>query len=220
MSKTQDIQQAIVEQAMLPLFFHPDEETSLAVMHALYRAGIRAIEYTNRGSQALDNFMAMRKEANAKLPGMLLGIGTIKTWSEAEQFAAAGADFIISPIVEATVAEAAKRAGKPWIPGCMTPTEIQAAAVHGATLIKLFPGNLLGPTFVSSIKELFPGILFMPTGGVEVDQTNLSTWFKSGVAAVGMGSKLITKEIFASKDYSLLERNVATALALVKSCRQ
>ena len=213
------IQEAIINQGMLPLYFHADTDTSVGVMHALYRSGIRALEYTNRGAEALDNFMAMRREANAHMPGMLLGIGTIKTSTEAEQFVAAGADFLISPIVEPSIAVIARNADRPWIPGCMTPTEIQTAASNGATLVKLFPGNLLGPSFVSSIKELFPGMMFMPTGGVEVTEINLKGWFNAGVVAVGMGSKLITKEILSAKDFSALEQSVAQAISLVKKCR-
>jgi 2-dehydro-3-deoxyphosphogluconate aldolase / (4S)-4-hydroxy-2-oxoglutarate aldolase len=98
----------------------------------------------------------------------------------------------------------------------MTPTEIATAEAAGATLVKIFPGNILGPGYITAIKELFPGIQFMPTGGVEVTEANLSGWFKSGVVAVGMGSKLITKELVASADYATLERDAAVALQLVQ----
>jgi 2-dehydro-3-deoxyphosphogluconate aldolase/(4S)-4-hydroxy-2-oxoglutarate aldolase len=101
----------------------------------------------------------------------------------------------------------------------MTPTEIIKAEQLGAKLIKLFPGNLLGPSFVSAIKELFPGLLFMPTGGVEAAKENLSAWFKSGVCAVGMGSKLVTKPIMENKQYDELTKLAKEVLELVKSCK-
>jgi 2-dehydro-3-deoxyphosphogluconate aldolase/(4S)-4-hydroxy-2-oxoglutarate aldolase len=91
------------------------------------------------------------------------------------------------------------QADKLWIPGCMTPTEINVAHQFGAGIIKLFPANILGPAYLSSIKELFQGQLFVPTGGVEIEEENIDTWFKAGVCAVGMGSKMISKQIVRKK---------------------
>lgn len=209
----------IAEQGVLPLYFHPDPQVSVDVLKALYAAGIRAVEYTNRGEAALDNFEQLKETRDKELPELLLGIGTIKRKKEAKAFIKAGADFIIAPGMIEEVAETVHKEDMVWIPGCMTTTEIIRAEEAGATLIKLFPGNLLGPGFVSAIKELFPGLYFMPTGGVEVNRDNLSGWFKSGVVAVGMGSKLITKEILENKDYDQLISKTKEAIALVNEVR-
>ncbi|AXY75642.1 bifunctional 4-hydroxy-2-oxoglutarate aldolase/2-dehydro-3-deoxy-phosphogluconate aldolase [Paraflavitalea soli] len=209
----------IAEQGVLPLYFHPDPTVSVEVLKALYAAGIRAVEYTNRGEAALDNFKLLKETRDQELPELLLGIGTIKRKKEAKAFMKAGADFIIAPGMIEEVAETVHKEDMLWIPGCMTTTEIIRAEDAGAKLIKLFPGNLLGPSFVSAIKELFPDLLFMPTGGVEVSKENLTGWFKSGVVAVGMGSKLITKEILANKDYSQLASKTKEAIALVNEVR-
>lgn len=209
----------IAEQGVLPLYFHPDPTVSVEVLKALYAAGIRAVEYTNRGEAALDNFKLLKDTRDQELPELLLGIGTIKRKKEAKAFMKAGADFIIAPGMIEEVAETVHKEDMLWIPGCMTTTEIIRAEDAGAKLIKLFPGNLLGPSFVSAIKELFPDLLFMPTGGVEVSKENLTGWFKSGVVAVGMGSKLITKEILANKDYSQLAAKTKEAIALVNEVR-
>ncbi len=209
----------IAEQGVLPLYFHPDPTVSIEVLKALYAAGIRAVEYTNRGEAALDNFKLLKETRDQELPELLLGIGTIKRKKEAKAFMKAGADFIIAPGIIEEVAETVHKEDMLWIPGCMTTTEIIRAEDAGAKLIKLFPGNLLGPSFVSAIKELFPDLLFMPTGGVEVSKENLTGWFKSGVVAVGMGSKLITKEILANKDYSQLAVKTKEAIALVNEVR-
>jgi len=101
----------------------------------------------------------------------------------------------------------------------MTPTEIHTAQENNAALIKLFPANILGPAFVSSIKELFPGQLFMPTGGVELNIANISSWFNSGVCAVGLGSKLITKDILTQCLYDQLYSDTKKALQLVQDAR-
>ena len=101
----------------------------------------------------------------------------------------------------------------------MTPSEIIKAEQLGAKVIKLFPGNILGPGFLSAIKELFPNLLFMPTGGVEVEKENLAGWFKAGVCAVGMGSKLITKALLESRDYEGIKAGTLKTLALIREVR-
>jgi 2-dehydro-3-deoxyphosphogluconate aldolase/(4S)-4-hydroxy-2-oxoglutarate aldolase len=208
---------SILTQGMLPLFFYEDAEVSLEITRTLYKAGIRVIEYTNRGKQALDNFKALKKAANKEMPELLLGIGTIKNVSDAEAFIDVGADFIVSPIINPEVAKVAHKHKLLWIPGCMTPTEIYLAQKNGAELIKIFPANILGPEFISSIKELFPGQLFMPTGGVELNPKNISSWFHAGVCAVGMGSKLISKEVMDKRQYAQLYTDTLKAIELVKA---
>jgi 2-dehydro-3-deoxyphosphogluconate aldolase/(4S)-4-hydroxy-2-oxoglutarate aldolase len=213
------IQDSIIKQGILPLFYNDSSEVSIAITRKLYDAGIRLIEYTNRGEAALDNFKALKELQKEELPDLLLGIGTIKSAEEAVQFVDAGADFLISPLVNPGVASVAADNGLLWIPGCMTPTEIHNAQQLGAVLIKLFPANILGPAFVSAVKELFPDVLMMPTGGVEMNQENISTWFNAGVAAVGMGSKLITKTIIQNQAYNQLYIATLQALQFVQSAR-
>jgi len=207
----------ILKQGMLPLFFYEDAEVSLGVTRTLYKAGVRVFEYTNRGRQALDNFKVLKKAQKKEMPDLNLGIGTIKNVSEAEAFIDAGADFIVAPTISSEVAKTAQKHKLLWIPGCMTPTEIYAAQKHGAELIKIFPANILGPAFISSIKELFPGLLFMPSGGVELNPENISAWFHAGVNAVAMGSKLISKNVLENRLYDQLLADTEKALQLVES---
>jgi 2-dehydro-3-deoxyphosphogluconate aldolase/(4S)-4-hydroxy-2-oxoglutarate aldolase len=211
---------SVLDQGMLPLFYWDDATVSLEVMRALYKAGIRAVEYTNRGVKALENFRSLKSTLAAEAPDLHLGIGTVKSAEEADAFIQAGADLIVAPLVNPEVAARAEKAGLLWIPGAMTPTEIYQAQQHRAPLIKIFPANILGPEFISSIRELFPGQLFIPTGGVELDQQNINGWFKAGVSAVGMGSRLISKEILKNEQYDLLYKNTVTALEMVKAARQ
>src|SRR5690606_28180644 len=219
MNKKSTVLNLILEQGMLPLFFHPSEEETIAITKIVYDAGIRVIEYTNRGEEALSNFTALKKEALTSMPDLQLGIGTIKTPEQAEQFIAAGADFIVCPTVNPEVGEITHGAGLLWAPGCMTPTEIALAQKHGAELIKIFPANILGTAFVSSIKGLFPGQLFMPTGGVDLSRENIAGWFKAGVCAVGMGSQLISNDIIKNKNYDLLKKNTEEVLEVLKSIK-
>lgn len=219
MSKKAELLKLIPEQGILPLYFFKDEQTSVEILKALYNAGIRAVEYTNRGEAALNNFKRLRSEVDAEMPGMYLGIGTIKDGAMAQTFIDAGADYIICPGLVESVAEVADRHGILWVPGCMTPSEIIRAETLGAKMVKLFPGNILGPGFMSAIKELFPNLLFMPTGGVELDRGNIESWFKAGVCAVGMGSKLVSKDVMENKKFTELTASTKEALEIIKFLR-
>lgn len=220
MSKKAELLKLIPEQGILPLYFNKDEETSVQLLRSLYSAGIRAVEYTNRGEAALNNFKVMRKVVDSELEGMYLGIGTIKDGNMAQTFINAGADYIICPGLVESVAEVADKYDLLWVPGCMTPSEIIKAETLGAKMVKLFPGNILGPGFMSAIKELFPNLLFMPTGGVELDKANIEGWFKSGVCAVGMGSKLVSKDVMENKKYAELIQSTKDALEIIESLRK
>lgn len=219
MSKKEEVLKVIPEQGILPLYFNKDTQISIDLLKALYTAGIRAVEYTNRGEAALENFKKMREVCDTELTGMYLGVGTIKDAATAQAFIDAGADYIISPGLVDDVAEVSDKNGILWVPGCMTPTEIIKAEKMGAKFVKLFPGNILGPSFLSGIKELFPNLLFMPTGGVDLGRDNIGSWFKAGVCAVGMGSKLVTKDIMENKKYDELIALTKQVIETIKSVR-
>jgi 2-dehydro-3-deoxyphosphogluconate aldolase/(4S)-4-hydroxy-2-oxoglutarate aldolase len=219
MKNQQDILNQITQQKMLPLYFHKDATVSINILKALYAAGIKAVEYTNRGAEAVENFKALRKVVNESMPGMLLGIGTVKTIEDAQQFIGAGADFIISPVVYPPVAKVVQDAGLLWIPGCLTPTEVFTAEMNGAKMVKIFPGSVVGPSYIAAIKELFPGLLFMPTGGVDTTAANIKEWFDAGVVAVGMGSKLISKAVLQNKEYDKLTKQTKEVLEILNNIK-
>ena len=220
MSRTQQTTDAIVAQGILPLYFNPSEEISIKVLRAIYKAGIKAVEYTNRGEAALNNFTKMVAVRDAEMPGLLLGIGTIKNKQQAEDYVAAGADFLVSPGFVQEVADYSIANDIFYGPGCMTPTEIIAAENSGLKFIKLFPGNMLGPEYMSTIKDVFPKLKFMPTGGVDTTKENIETWFKSGVCAVGMGSKLISKKLMETEDYATIESLTREVLETIHSVKK
>ena len=220
MSKISKVTDAIVQQGILPLYFNPDELVSVEILRAVYKAGIRAVEYTNRGDAALSNFNAMVIVQRQEMPDMLLGVGTIKNVKQAEEYILAGADFLVSPGFVHEVASYASANDIFYAPGCMTPSEIIAAENAGIRFIKLFPGNILGVEFLSSIKEIFPKLLFMPTGGVDTSQESISAWFAAGVCAVGMGSKLISKKLMEQKDYQSIEVLTRDVLELIKTIKK
>jgi 2-dehydro-3-deoxyphosphogluconate aldolase/(4S)-4-hydroxy-2-oxoglutarate aldolase len=134
-------------------------------------------------------------------------------------FIDAGADFIISPIVKIEMAPVCHQHDKLWIPGCATLTEIVTAKEHGAEVIKIFPGSVLGPAFISAIMPVVPGLQLIVTGGVEPTKENLTAWLKSGAMSVGLGSQLFTKEILANKDWVALKKNIQHAIALIEEIK-
>ncbi len=209
----------ILTQGVLPLFYCDDAGTSIEITRVLYRAGVRVLEFTNRGKNAVENFKLLRKIIEKEMPDMFFGAGTIKNISDAETFVDAGAEFIVSPIVNPELSKIASKYKILCIPGCMTPTEIYLAQKNGAELVKIFPANILGPQFISSIKELFPDLLFLPTGGVEINQENMDEWFNSGVSAVGLGSKLISKDVLKNKMYDKLYEDTLLALKFAKNAK-
>jgi len=215
MNQQENCLQALLHQKLLPLYYHDSGEKSVAILHALYNGGVRILEYTNRGGAAAENFKVLRQVVDTSLPGLKLGIGTIKSEAQAEDYIAAGADFIVCPSINVDVARVCNKAQLLWIPGCMTPTEVATAENAGATLVKIFPGTLLGPSYISAIKDLFPGMRFIITGGVEAEEENLKSWFKAGVVGVGMGSRLITKAMIEANDFDGLKQATISALHLV-----
>lgn len=219
MSKTQQITDAIIAQGILPLYFNPSEEVSLDVLKAIYKAGIKAVEYTNRGDAALANFKKMAALRDAEMPGLLLGVGTIKNMQHATDYLAAGADFLVSPGFVPDVAAHCVSNDIFYAPGCMTPTEIIAAENAGIKFIKLFPGNIMGVEFLTTIKDIFPKLLFMPTGGVDTTKESIESWYKAGVCAVGMGSKLISKKLMEVKDYTTIETETKKVLETISQVR-
>lgn len=216
MTTEERIIEQIKQQKLLPLFYHADETVSVDTLKALYAAGILAAEFTNRGPAALHNFKALVQERNRSMKDLLLAVGTIRSSRQANDFIDAGADFLISPVFDGGVCDAAYSNKTLWIPGCATPTEIHVAEQAGCKLIKLFPGKLLGPSFVKSVKEIFPNIDFMPTGGVEPTSENLHAWFAAGACAVGMGGQLISKERQDNKDYSGITKRVIQVLDILR----
>lgn len=190
---------------IIPVFYHDDLDICKNMLDGCYKGGIRIFEFVNRGSKALENFKKLNEYRNQNYPDLTLAIGTIKTKEEAISFLEIGADVIVSPIINIEIAEVTLNKNILWIPGVMTPTEIALAEKIGAPMVKLFPGDVLGTTFLNAIKPLFPTMKFMPTGGVKLEQENINNWFKAGVIAVGLGSKLF---IDTEKNPTLLQQRV------------
>jgi 2-dehydro-3-deoxyphosphogluconate aldolase/(4S)-4-hydroxy-2-oxoglutarate aldolase len=203
---------------VVPLFTHDNPDEAQHVLEAAYEGGIRVFEFTNRRKNSFEVFVHLLSGAK-KYPDLMLGIGTIMDGATTKKFIDAGAHFIISPILKLEMAEVCHAHNILWIPGCATLTEIVTAKEHGAEIIKVFPGSVLGPGFVSSIMPVVPDLQLMITGGVEPNEKSLSAWFHAGAACVGLGSQLFTKEILKQRNWPLLKQKVEETLNLAKQVR-
>ena len=207
------------ESGMVPLFYHSDIVVAKALLKACYDGGARLMEFTNRGDFAIEVFNQLIKYVIAELPGMILGVGSVTDASAASQYMLSGANFIVTPVFRKDIALVCNRRKVLWSPGCGSLTEIAQAEEMGCEIVKLFPGSTYGPGFVKAIKGPQPWTSIMPTGGVSTDPSNLKEWFDAGVTCVGMGSKLISKEILANEDYDSLCANVRAALELIQQLK-
>ncbi|MGB3150385.1 MAG: bifunctional 4-hydroxy-2-oxoglutarate aldolase/2-dehydro-3-deoxy-phosphogluconate aldolase, partial [Maribacter sp.] len=204
---------------MVPLFYHPDIELGKKVLKACYDGGARLMEFTARGDFAFEVFSELNKYSFKELPGMIMGVGSITDAAAASLFMQMGANFIVTPSLREDIAIVCNRRKVLWSPGCGSLTEINRAEEMGCEIVKLFPGDIYGPGFVKGIKGPQPWTSVMPTGGVSTDIENLKAWFDAGVTCVGMGSKLISKEILANQDFTGLETLVRETLHKIAKLR-
>ena len=204
---------------LVPVFNHTDVEVAKQVLINSYEAGVRVFEFTNRGSNALEVFRHLSETASG-LEGMILGIGTIWSLEDADNFLNAGAQFVVSPGLDKSMGQVLTDRNVLWVPGCGTVSEVSEALKAGAQLIKIFPGNVLGPSFAAAVKSVLPEVKIMPTGGVKPTAENLASWFDAGVLCVGMGSQLFSKNLIKSANYAELQNDISDALSLVRSVRQ
>lgn len=215
----EQIIQQIKATGVVPLFTHDDADEAKQVLKAAYDGGVRVFEFTNRRKNSFEVFVQLLHYSK-QFPDLMLGIGTIMDAITTKRFIEAGAHFIISPILKVEMGEVCRLYDRPWLPGCATLTEIVTAREHGAQIIKLFPGSVLGPGFVSAIMPVVPDIQLMITGGVEPNERSLAAWFDAGAACVGLGSLLFTKDIMQNKNWPALTEKVKDVLALANKVRQ
>ncbi len=207
--------QTVLDYPIVPVFYNPDPETCAGVFNACYAGGIRVFEFTNRGANALETFKELQKKKGA-LPGYILGAGTVLNERDAEAFINAGTSFIVSPCFIESVSDVCYQNKIPYMPGCMTVKEVHHAMEAGCEIIKIFPGEVVGPSFVKAVKAVFPKAQLMVTGGVSPTKDSVTTWFQAGVTAVGMGSQLFKKEWLETKNFQPLAETAANCFSYLK----
>jgi len=188
------------------------DEASRAV-EAILAGGISVVEITMTVPNAVAVIREVVRQYGKKV---LTGAGTVLTAQQAESCLAAGAEFLVSPGLSVPVLRVAKAAGKLAIPGALTPTELMAASIEGAELVKIFPcGNVGGPKYLRSLRAPFPDINLIPTGGVNL--SNAGDYIGAGAFALGVGADLVDTAALRNGD---LQKIIGTARALVDAVRR
>ena len=211
---------AMMEQGVIPVFYHPDVEVCINVIQACANGGAKCIEFTNRGDFASHVFLEVTRHFVKADPSVIMGVGSIIDAPTAAIYIANGTNFVVGPMLNPEVAKLCNRRGLPYSPGCGSATEVSYAQELGCEIVKVFPGSCVGgPEFVANIKGPMPWTKLMPTGGVDPTEESLTKWFKAGIVACGIGSNLITADLLKAKDYKGIETKVAETIALIRKIR-
>lgn len=189
-------------------------EQAVPLAEALVAGGLIAVEIT----MTTPNAIAAIKEASAKLGRRaLIGVGTVLNEQTCQAALDAGAEFVVSPICRRELVPIAHQASKPIMLGSYTPTEAQLAHEAGSDFIKIFPADTLGPNYIKALRAPLPHLKIVPTGGV--DLKTIGAFFKAGVAAVGAGSSLISKEVLEQDDWATLTKTAAEFVRAAQTAR-
>ena len=205
---------------LVPIFYHPEVDAAQQIVTACSAGGARVVEFTNRGDNAFWVFSQLVSQLEGTHPDVILGVGSVMDPATAAVYIGAGANLIVSPVLNPDIAQVCNRHKVAHIPGCATPSEISEAEAGGAEIVKLFPGNLVGgPEFIRAIHGPMPWTRIMPTGGVKAEQASLAAWFAAGAAAVGIGSSLIGEDLTSAHDFQSLTERVVQVIAWIQEAR-
>jgi len=209
----QDILKRITDVGVVAVVRAENSETAIRISEACIKGGIPAIEVTFTVPDAQSVIAGLARRFTAK--ELIVGAGTVLDPETARIAILAGAQYIVGPNFNPEVATLCNRYQIPYMPGCLTITEMVRAMEAGCDIIKLFPGSAFGPNYVKAVKGPLPQVNLMPTGGVALE--NVHEWIKNGVVAVGVGGELTGP---AKKgDFAAVEKNAADFVAAVASAR-
>ncbi len=210
----------VLEDGLVPLFYHSDLETAKKVAGALAAGGGRVLEFTNRGDFAIEVFSPLIKHCAQAHPTLIIGVGSVEDAPTAAMYIAHGANFVVGPNFNEEVARLCNRRKIAYVPGCGTVNEVTRAEEWGVEIVKVFPGTAVGgPGFIKDMRGPRPWSRIMPTGGVSPDEANLRGWLAAGAACVGMGSQLVRSEWVKAGDFDAIAETVKRTLALIRKIR-
>ncbi|MBT5017470.1 MAG: bifunctional 4-hydroxy-2-oxoglutarate aldolase/2-dehydro-3-deoxy-phosphogluconate aldolase [Planctomicrobium sp.] len=199
MSKETDLQR-VLDLGLVAIIRAPNGDRLLEVAEALYAGGIDVIEVTFTVPGVIDIIKQLRDKIGDRI---LLGAGTVLDVETARAAILAGAEFIVTPTVNTEVIKLCQRYGKVVMSGAFTPTEILTAWEAGADIVKVFPADVGGPSYLKAVHGPLPQVRLLPTGGVNLD--TLNSFVKAGACAVGLGGALVEKDALENGDMQRIE---------------
>jgi len=214
MSKAEDLAR-VLDSGIVAIIRAPSGEMLVDVAMTLYEAGIDVIEVTFTVPGVLDIISQVHRELGDRI---LLGAGTVLDTESARAAFLAGAEFLVTPCVNPDVIQLCNRYGKLVMSGAFTPTEALTAWEAGADIVKVFPADIGGPSYLKSLHGPLPQIRLLPTGGVNLE--TLPDFLKAGACAVGLGSSLVEKQAVASGDMTRIGDLARQYVELVQETRK
>jgi 2-dehydro-3-deoxyphosphogluconate aldolase/(4S)-4-hydroxy-2-oxoglutarate aldolase len=215
-----EVLSTMIDLGLVPVFYHPDLDVATQVVAACRAGGARVVEFTNRGDLAFQTFTELAKHIAEHKLHVVLGVGTIVDAPTAALYLSAGANFVVGPSLNPEVARLCNRRKVAYLPGCGSATEIAQAEELGVEIVKVFPGSAVGgPGFVKAVLGPMPWTNIMPTGGVDATEESIRSWFEAGAACVGIGSKLIAKDLVTAGNFDAISAKVAQVLAWIEEAR-
>jgi 2-dehydro-3-deoxyphosphogluconate aldolase/(4S)-4-hydroxy-2-oxoglutarate aldolase len=210
----------MLETGLVPVFYNGDIEVAKKIVTACNNGGARIVEFTNRGDRAWNVFTELITWAEDAHPNIILGVGSVVDMPTAALYISSGTNFVVGPILNPEIARLCNRRKVAYSPGCGTASEISEAEELGVEIVKVFPGGLVGgPPFIKAVRGPAPWTRIMPTGGVDATEENVRGWIEAGAACLGMGSKLVRKDLVATGDYDAISENVSNVLRWIQEAR-
>ena len=214
--KRDAILSAILEIGIVPVVRTESAEGAIQAIDAIYRGGIRVAEITMTVPGAL---RALEKVADKFGDRIILGAGTVLDPETARACILAGAEFIVTPSLNAATIELAKRYSKVIAPGALTPTEVVTAWQAGGDVIKVFPCSAVGGAkYIKALRAPFPQIEMIPTGGVNLE--TIGDFLRAGACAVAVGAELIDNANISAGRFEVFEDRAKRFLDVIRSTRE
>lgn len=215
MAKTKDqYLKQICDAGVVAVIRAHSKDQLVGLTEALLAGGVSGIEVTTSTPKAIAGIEML---ADRFGDSAVIGVGTVIDPATARDAIAAGAQFVVSPVLDEQIIALARRYGKVIIPGAFTPTEILRAWTAGADVVKVFPSTVLGPGYFKDILAPLPQLRLTPTGGV--DLKNVADWIKAGAVFVGAGSSLVTKDALAKNDWAAVTANAKAFVEAIRTAR-
>ena len=215
-----EVLRTIYDIGLVPVFYNNDLETAKNIVKACVDGGARVVEFTNRGDRAYRIFSELVEYFDQRQPDAILGVGSVLDSGTASLYINSGANFVVGPILNKDVAKVCNRRKIGYSPGCGSATEISEAEELGVEIVKVFPGGQVGgPAFVKAVLGPMPWTRIMPTGGVSPTKESITEWIKAGAACLGIGSKLISRDLVAKGDWNGVKAKVEECLRFINEAR-